>query len=948
MGSPQASLPSSLLQYCLSPTSPLPAQPPQPVFSSRRLEDRLSLQDHTPSIAARSPSLPLQPQRPPTLLNTTLLSSLSPHPTPSSQSLSAGPLPSHLQAGLSHLPGPLGPGTQSPVWLQGPELGPQGPRSSSWQPSSMPPAACATFLSASLPPSSTVEWYLRPDTHTDSQQQSGLGPCLKLPQRLHQDSAGLPADPAGPADLHKLSAAAWLPVPAALTSATQPSPQSTTFAPNEQLAFSTSLQMPSGLAAPLVMASYGQAMSVPAAPDQTLISPSQSLEGPGSSRTVQGIPARLPSTFRPSHLNPRSHLALRRDSGSRVATSTSNGIGTSTADVVRQPALAAAGRSFPAVALTLPTSFSHPTRLAAGVGLGAVSSDTGASGPPSPRGSTCDLGQEMREISDCGVGAYVHGDSQLLLSTTTPSTALHSPERQSPNQHSSKLPPGLAVPAGGGAGNAWLLHSPTQGPSTLGWGGSVSGSPVTPKDTWYMDRLLLGVMHSAHSRSAARHHSNGGALTPNSSRPGRSVGGASPAGGAAAGAETPPAHSGQLGVAGCRARVSPLQGLGQAGRSGRSEVGMARVRAVAARQGTMSVSAAAPLTLPQRMVSLFTLAGRGNPAAVSALEIRQQQAEDAAYAAKLPGQEALQAMLSARSFPSLTSQLHLLLRRGVVKYLRCFWPLRVVDTLLLLTAAFIIGTIHGTSWGLSSVPSNAVMAMTCLGVLSTVTHLRTFSSQRLLLQREVASGVGMPAQFLAANIIDLVWVFTAPALYLAPYYNLTLPRMAWGTYYLVGLLVCWWTSGTAYLVAATLPPSTVLMSGVFVALIMGAFVQGLTPTIAAGRGTFLEVLMGLSYNRWAMEALTLSEYRHYQDNLRNVLIMLAKGIGLCGVDVLLVDDGLDAVSPQEALSFLRLQESFTFESCQPYISDAYMVLFGLGLGMRLVAFLCLRFAPRQQ
>ncbi|GFH19577.1 hypothetical protein HaLaN_16542 [Haematococcus lacustris] len=80
----------------------------------------------------------------------------------------------------------------------------------------------------------------------------------------------------------------------------------------------------------------------------------------------------------------------------------------------------------------------------------------------------------------------------------------------------------------------------------------------------------------------------------------------------------------------------------------------------------MSVSAAAPLTLPQRMVSLFTLAGRGNPAAVSALELRQQQAEDAAYAAKLPGQEALQAMLSARSFPSLTSQLHLLLRRGVV------------------------------------------------------------------------------------------------------------------------------------------------------------------------------------------------------------------------------------------------------------------------------------------
>lgn len=72
-------------------------------------------------------------------------------------------------------------------------------------------------------------------------------------------------------------------------------------------------------------------------------------------------------------------------------------------------------------------------------------------------------------------------------------------------------------------------------------------------------------------------------------------------------------------------------------------------------------------------------------------------------------------------------------------------------------------------------PSNAVMAMTCLGVLSMVTHLRTFSQQRLLLWREVASGVGMPGHFLASNIIDFTWIVTAPAIYLGPYYYLTLP-----------------------------------------------------------------------------------------------------------------------------------------------------------------------------
>ncbi len=36
----------------------------------------------------------------------------------------------------------------------------------------------------------------------------------------------------------------------------------------------------------------------------------------------------------------------------------------------------------------------------------------------------------------------------------------------------------------------------------------------------------------------------------------------------------------------------------------------------------------------------------------------------------------------------------------------------------------------GTGWGLTGVPSNAVMCFVCLGVLSCVTHLRTFSLNR--------------------------------------------------------------------------------------------------------------------------------------------------------------------------------------------------------------------------
>lgn len=59
-----------------------------------------------------------------------------------------------------------------------------------------------------------------------------------------------------------------------------------------------------------------------------------------------------------------------------------------------------------------------------------------------------------------------------------------------------------------------------------------------------------------------------------------------------------------------------------------------------------------------------------------------------------------------------------------------------------------------------------------------------------------------------------------------------------------------------------------------------------------------------------MEVLTIRESEHYQDNMRTAIIMMFKGIGLCGVDTMLVDDGDDEVlSPKEAVSFLKVQVS---------------------------------------
>lgn len=38
----------------------------------------------------------------------------------------------------------------------------------------------------------------------------------------------------------------------------------------------------------------------------------------------------------------------------------------------------------------------------------------------------------------------------------------------------------------------------------------------------------------------------------------------------------------------------------------------------------------------------------------------------------------------------------------------------------------------------------------------------------------------------------------------------------------------------------------------------------------------MEYILAISYNRWAMEAVTIREAAHYQGNMRNTIIMIFK------------------------------------------------------------------------
>ncbi|GFR51611.1 hypothetical protein Agub_g14037 [Astrephomene gubernaculifera] len=304
-----------------------------------------------------------------------------------------------------------------------------------------------------------------------------------------------------------------------------------------------------------------------------------------------------------------------------------------------------------------------------------------------------------------------------------------------------------------------------------------------------------------------------------------------------------------------------------------------------------------------------------------------------------PDEETLLGRLQER-FISTIWQLFWLVARNMRKSMKAFWPDHIVDVLLLLSAAFIVGAVQSSKWGLTAVPSNVAMIYLVLSVLATVTHLRTFTEHKLVQKRERMAGVSVISTFLASNFTDLIWIFVSPAIYFAVYYYLALPRASFADYYNLGNLVCFWSSGLAYMISLSpLSAKNQPITAVIITLILGAFLNGLNPTLRSGRGNLLEVVLGISYNRWAVEAGTIQELMNYYEHKSNEIVMIYYDLGICNMDRTLYDDGRDGLSEPEVLSFVKLMQTFNPKSCRTYYREANIILFCMGLGLRLLAFM---------
>lgn len=264
------------------------------------------------------------------------------------------------------------------------------------------------------------------------------------------------------------------------------------------------------------------------------------------------------------------------------------------------------------------------------------------------------------------------------------------------------------------------------------------------------------------------------------------------------------------------------------------------------------------------------------------------------------------------------------------------WPIQL---LVPITAAFIVGRIQGYTTDLQQYPNEIVSALVCMGVLSMITHVRSLTLDKVTIRREAEGNVGMFPFFVAYNITDLLWVFLVPVCFMIPYYYLTYPSTSFGKYLGVGVMICWWTSGCAYIVSSLpLAMHWATLISVFVSVIFGAFLQGLSPTIHESKNTFQGALIHMSFNRWAMEILSLEEFMKHDQQHTNTVWSRMDSIGLCGLDGTLFD-GLDSTRPslRQILRLSDLLQSSVADGCMKYVQNAYLWLFGYGCMFRLIA-----------
>jgi len=172
-------------------------------------------------------------------------------------------------------------------------------------------------------------------------------------------------------------------------------------------------------------------------------------------------------------------------------------------------------------------------------------------------------------------------------------------------------------------------------------------------------------------------------------------------------------------------------------------------------------------------------------------------------------------------------------------------------------AALSMGNIEGLS--------NIVFMHLGLALLTCVSALKTFSD-RAIFWRESARGLNTFSFFCGSTIADLFDVFNQTVAYVAIFYLITQPPVAFEHYFVPSLCCAFAAGGWGYLVSALVPPENAAVCGVIVMLILGgAFGEPNMLMDNIGKGGLMEIVIGAGPTRWSMQMFFLKFHDQMAD-----------------------------------------------------------------------------------
>jgi len=209
---------------------------------------------------------------------------------------------------------------------------------------------------------------------------------------------------------------------------------------------------------------------------------------------------------------------------------------------------------------------------------------------------------------------------------------------------------------------------------------------------------------------------------------------------------------------------------------------------------------------------------------------------------------------SLRRTPGFGFQTYLLMCRTVRKRFR--HPISVtLDYSIFIFTGSILGLVN-PGRELPYNVTDTIYNVVAIGLMTTVSNLRTFGPEQPVFWREASSGMNRLSFFVAKDMVDHFGTVVKPALYMAMYYAFAQPRMDWTTAYLVTVAITYCCTGIAYLLSLTLEASTAQLTASVVVL-LNALIS--TQTKLADDTWLTKAIYNSSFGHWGLEAFVIAE-----------------------------------------------------------------------------------------